>query len=77
MICMTYLAVTERPSFPPLFYSILFCAIPYLDSTVSHCIQGQDIVVVIGMLHCNGVARWLLSGLNPLAFIDAQQKTQA
>eukprot|EP00596_Hydrurales_sp_CCMP1899_P010539 CAMPEP_0119051844 /NCGR_PEP_ID=MMETSP1177-20130426/73324_1 /TAXON_ID=2985 /ORGANISM="Ochromonas sp, Strain CCMP1899" /LENGTH=327 /DNA_ID=CAMNT_0007031183 /DNA_START=501 /DNA_END=1484 /DNA_ORIENTATION=- len=26
----------------------------------------QDIVVVIGMLHCNGVARWLLSGIDPL-----------
>ena len=29
---------------------------------------GKDIVVVIGMLHCNGVARWLLSGVDPLAF---------
>jgi len=26
---------------------------------------GSDIVVVIGMLHCNGVARWLISGLDP------------
>ena len=29
---------------------------------------GKDIVVVIGMLHCNGVARWLLSGVDPLQF---------
>ncbi len=29
---------------------------------------GKDIVVVIGMLHCNGVARWLLSGVDPLKF---------
>ena len=28
--------------------------------------QGTDIVVVVGMLHCNGVARWLLSGEDPL-----------
>lgn len=27
---------------------------------------NSQIVVVIGMLHCNGVAKWLLSGLNPL-----------
>lgn len=27
---------------------------------------GQEIVVVIGMLHCNGVARWLMSGVPPL-----------
>ena len=31
-------------------------------------LQGQDIVVVIGMLHCNGVARWLLSGVDPMTF---------
>lgn len=29
-------------------------------------IQGTDVVVVVGMLHCNGVARWLLSGVDPL-----------
>ncbi|KAJ1418079.1 hypothetical protein B484DRAFT_453781 [Ochromonadaceae sp. CCMP2298] len=28
---------------------------------------GSDVVVVVGMLHCNGVARWLLSGQDPLA----------
>jgi len=27
---------------------------------------GSEVVVVIGMLHCNGVARWLLSGEDPL-----------
>lgn len=27
---------------------------------------NQEIVVVIGMLHCNGVARWLMSGVPPL-----------
>ena len=32
---------------------------------------GKDIVVVIGMLHCNGVARWLLSGVDPMTF-DAE-----
>ena len=29
---------------------------------------NKDIVVVIGMLHCNGVGRWLLSGQDPLEF---------
>lgn len=45
--------------------------------TVSRCavLQGEDIVVVIGMLHCNGVARWLLSGVDPLKFISSQSKT--
>ena len=28
----------------------------------------KDIVVVIGMLHCNGVGRWLLSGQEPAEF---------
>ena len=30
---------------------------------------GKDIVVVIGMLHANGVARWLLSGEDPRTFL--------
>lgn len=37
---------------------------------------GKDIVVVIGMLHCNGVARWLLSGVDPMAF-DSTEKEVA
>jgi len=30
--------------------------------------KGEEIVVVIGMLHANGVARWLLSGKDPENF---------
>jgi hypothetical protein len=26
---------------------------------------NKDIVVVIGMLHCNGIAKWLMSGIDP------------
>jgi hypothetical protein len=37
-------------------------------------IQGTDVVVVIGMLHCNGVARWLLSGADPLATAKAPEE---
>ena len=29
---------------------------------------NQELVVVVGMLHCNGVGRWLLSGVDPFAF---------
>jgi hypothetical protein len=43
-----------------------------VDAQVFTCVnyvgvnlQGTDVVVVVGMLHCNGVARWLLSGLDP------------
>eukprot|EP00607_Mallomonas_marina_P004587 CAMPEP_0182425948 /NCGR_PEP_ID=MMETSP1167-20130531/12436_1 /TAXON_ID=2988 /ORGANISM="Mallomonas Sp, Strain CCMP3275" /LENGTH=274 /DNA_ID=CAMNT_0024607051 /DNA_START=616 /DNA_END=1440 /DNA_ORIENTATION=+ len=28
---------------------------------------NKEIVVVIGMLHCNGVARWLMSNVDPLS----------
>jgi hypothetical protein len=31
----------------------------------------SEVVVVIGMLHCNGVARWLLSGVDPYVFEQA------
>lgn len=31
-------------------------------------LPNQELVVVIGMLHCNGVGRWLLSGVDPYAF---------
>lgn len=54
------------------------------DSIIASKVQAickeypnQDIAVVIGMLHCNGVARWILSGLNPLEFTslnDANNK---
>lgn len=30
----------------------------------------SEIVCVVGMLHCNGVARWLASGEDPINFID-------
>lgn len=38
------------------------------DKVVDVCREfpGQEIVVVIGMLHCNGVARWLMSGVPSL-----------
>lgn len=29
---------------------------------------NQELVVVVGMLHCNGVGRWLLSGVDPFVF---------
>lgn len=31
---------------------------------------NRELVVVIGMLHCNGVGRWLLSGVDPYTFED-------
>ena len=27
--------------------------------------SNKDIVVVVGMLHCNGLARWIMSGVDP------------
>lgn len=35
----------------------------------------SDVVVVIGMLHTNGIARWLLSGQNPQTFISSPPST--
>lgn len=37
--------------------------------TVCDEFPGQDIVCVLGMLHCNGVARYLLSGKDPMTVI--------
>ena len=34
----------------------------------------QDIVVVVGMLHCNGVARWVMSGSDP--YSDPAQRRE-
>ena len=31
---------------------------------------GKDVVVVIGMLHCNGIARWLMSGKEPTSKVE-------
>ena len=31
---------------------------------------NEEIVVVVGMLHCNGVGRWLLSEVDPYVFED-------
>jgi hypothetical protein len=36
-----------------------------------HMLQGSEVVVVIGMLHCNGVARHLLSGVDPLSICES------
>jgi pheromone shutdown protein TraB len=36
--------------------------------------KGKDIVVVIGMLHCNGVARWLTLGDEPLKYADISDR---
>ena len=48
--------------FNPHYYSfVIVDIIHYTD------FKGSDVVVVIGMLHCNGVARYLLSGVDPLA----------
>jgi hypothetical protein len=44
------------------------CIIAKNVQTTAAEFPGKDIVVVIGMLHCNGVARWLLSGVDPLKF---------
>lgn len=35
---------------------------------------GSEIVAVVGMLHCNGVARYLLSGKNPLQVTTIEQQ---
>ena len=32
--------------------------------------KGKDLVVVIGMLHANGVARYLLAGADPMEYAD-------
>ena len=31
---------------------------------------GKDVVVVIGMSHCNGIARWLMSGIEPTSKVE-------
>ena len=36
---------------------------------------NKDMVVVIGMLHCNGVGRWLLSGQEPVEFEQKKNTT--
>jgi len=36
---------------------------------------GSEVVVVIGMLHANGVARWLLSGKDPELFDQGRRET--
>jgi hypothetical protein len=38
--------------------------------------RGKDIVVVIGMLHCNGVARWLTAGDEPLKYADLSDRDE-
>ena len=55
------------------------CIIAKKVQTAAAEFPGKDIVVVIGMLHCNGVARWLLSGVDPLQFNAeaAQAEAQA
>lgn len=37
---------------------------------------GGNVVVVIGMLHCNGVGRWLMSGVDPLTFGEGEKGVQ-
>ena len=67
---------TFRSFFRILLFILHLYFLTFWYCTTLNCIvlQGEDIVVVIGMLHCNGVARWLLSGVDPLKFISSQSK---
>ena len=44
------------------------CIIAKNVMTTAAEFKGEDLVVVIGMLHANGVARYLLAGVDPMQY---------